>query len=343
MPIAAFAEFINGIDTSKLTPDQIHIIKAQQVIGSPEYQSNLEKWYSQIQAMPQVTIEQSQLKLDQLDGYIATKKSNQAINAEYLSIRNQQLPGPGASLFPEGSVDAARLDLLGNPSALESSGENNDFTLGPDGQVSASASGEAGVGFGDATQNVIGALGTCSIGAILGRLLASLISSIINLLLGFLTDTLFRAVVGPIDCIAQPFKLCIVDPDGNNIGTSQSLKTTGYGSPSPTGIPKILLSAPSLDSIMYCIVNEILTYITQATIKWINSGFNGNPVFVTNPQAFLTRLGDREAANFANELAGGVNQALNRGANGLAAGVAGAGYQILDDIRTPGLLGPINA
>lgn len=63
---------------------------------------------------------------------------------------------------------------------------------------------------------------------------------------------------------------------------------------------------PSLDSIGYCIVNAVIEYITQATIDWINSGFDGNPAFVDNPEQFFKDIGDIEAASFLQQVVQGA-------------------------------------
>lgn len=61
---------------------------------------------------------------------------------------------------------------------------------------------------------------------------------------------------------------------------------------------------PSLDSIGYCIINGVLEYLTQATIDWINSGFDGNPAFVDNPEKFFKDIGNIEAASFLQQVVG---------------------------------------
>lgn len=61
---------------------------------------------------------------------------------------------------------------------------------------------------------------------------------------------------------------------------------------------------PSLDSIGYCIINAVIAYITQATIDWINSGFDGNPAFVDNPEKFFGDLANVEAAGFLQQVVG---------------------------------------
>lgn len=47
---------------------------------------------------------------------------------------------------------------------------------------------------------------------------------------------------------------------------------------------------PSLDSIGYCLTNALIQYISDATIAWIDNGFEGNPVFVDDPEAFFKEI-----------------------------------------------------
>lgn len=65
----------------------------------------------------------------------------------------------------------------------------------------------------------------------------------------------------------------------------------------------------SLDSIAYCIVNSILEYIANSTIQWANSGFNGSPAFVQNPDRFFQGLADQQASQFISALA--YNTSIN--------------------------------
>ena len=44
---------------------------------------------------------------------------------------------------------------------------------------------------------------------------------------------------------------------------------------------------PGWDAIGYCLLNSIIQYISDATVDWINNGFNGNPVFVDDPSRIL--------------------------------------------------------
>jgi hypothetical protein len=61
----------------------------------------------------------------------------------------------------------------------------------------------------------------------------------------------------------------------------------------------------SWDAIGFCLINSIIEYIGTATVQWINSGFQGNPVFVENPEQFFADVADIEAGNFLGEISSG--------------------------------------
>lgn len=85
----------------------------------------------------------------------------------------------------------------------------------------------------------------------------------------------------------------------------KSLSTPAGSGGIASGISKNLFPAPSLDALAFCIGNELIHYITQSTIQWINSGFQGKPVFIENSDAFFNQMADREAGNFIQELMSG--------------------------------------
>lgn len=210
-------------------------------------------------------------------------------------------------------------------------------------------------GTGDLAQNVLTIAGTCSIGAILGRLISSTIGGAIQALAsylsGFITSIAKRLGVefitekatvvatGPMVPVNSPR---INDANKLSIAEQRQLtaKETGTANTDEisllggflTGLTNI-----SLDSIMFCVVNEIMNYITEATIQWINTGFKGNPVFVQNPGALMKGIADQEASNFVYSLSGGVQQAVNQGiysaADSLAAGVSNGAIQIFEPIK----------
>lgn len=48
-----------------------------------------------------------------------------------------------------------------------------------------------------------------------------------------------------------------------------------------------------LDNIAYMLAKVALREITSKTVNWINSGFNGNPAFISNPAEFFKDIGDQ--------------------------------------------------
>lgn len=61
----------------------------------------------------------------------------------------------------------------------------------------------------------------------------------------------------------------------------------------------------SWDNLGYCMVNSLIEAIGAATVNWINSGFEGNPVFVDDPQQFFADIADIEAGRFLGEISNG--------------------------------------
>jgi hypothetical protein len=53
-----------------------------------------------------------------------------------------------------------------------------------------------------------------------------------------------------------------------------------------------------LDPLAMMLAKIIIQDITASTVKWINSGFNGNPAFVQNPEQFFTNVGDQTASTY---------------------------------------------
>lgn len=59
-----------------------------------------------------------------------------------------------------------------------------------------------------------------------------------------------------------------------------------------------------LNGIAWAVAKTAVNSITQSVVRWINSGFNGSPAFVTDLEQHLTDLGDVVAGNFISGLAG---------------------------------------
>lgn len=147
-----------------------------------------------------------------------------------------------------------------------------------------SISSGAASGFGG--QN--GAIGTCLVGQTLASSISTAISSFLSQ--GIASIGLSALAVPTSDRVTQ---FNSAQTAANNI--AQTSKEVGI----PVfGVPLL----PSLDSIGYCLVNSLIEYISDSTIAWINSGFEGNPVFIDNFDQFFKNIADRELASFMNNL-----------------------------------------
>ncbi|MFA6269671.1 MAG: hypothetical protein WC657_00460 [Candidatus Paceibacterota bacterium] len=68
------------------------------------------------------------------------------------------------------------------------------------------------------------------------------------------------------------------------------------------GIPVIdytnITKEYGLDGVASMIVNTIIERMSKSVVNWINSGFQGSPAFITNPEAFYTDIGDKVAGQY---------------------------------------------
>ena len=93
------------------------------------------------------------------------------------------------------------------------------------------------------------------------------------------------SLFGGILSISQEVPIKELQYRGKEVGTSV------------LGVP-----TPSWDAIGFCLINIIIDYITEATIQWINGGFQGNPVFVEDPARFFRTIADYEAGAFIEQI-----------------------------------------
>lgn len=61
----------------------------------------------------------------------------------------------------------------------------------------------------------------------------------------------------------------------------------------------------SWDQVGWCMVNALIESIGAATVAWINGGFQGNPVFIEDPEMFFAQIADQQAGAFLAELSNG--------------------------------------
>lgn len=118
-----------------------------------------------------------------------------------------------------------------------------------------------------ATGGAVGDVTTCAVGNVLANILGGAIGSAIN--------SGISAVGG------------IVNQEVPVGEATVRAATTGL---TIRGIPV----TPSWDGVATCIVNAAIRYISDSTIAWIRSGFQGNPVFVDDPGQLFQDIADTE-------------------------------------------------
>jgi hypothetical protein len=140
-------------------------------------------------------------------------------------------------------------------------------------------------------QDVIEGVFVCGAGSVLAGIIAYGLTS----LLSTIGEAFGEQVVDKINPLAPsvPITQTGTPRIDSKYQTSKEVMVTFMGIP----------IAPSWDSIAWCIVNEILRYISEATIAWANNGFEGKPAFLENPERFFKELADMEAASFIEQIA----------------------------------------
>lgn len=178
--------------------------------------------------------------------------------------------------------------------------------------------------------SAIGGTATCSAGQILGRIVGSAVGQAV----GGITNSLKSSVASVLSDEVPTRDKDTRDNTAKGADNSAKVtnKLTGGGQASKSGILSGIsnaITSVSWDSILYCIVNEIMTYITQSTIQWIKSGFNGNPVFVENIGALFQNLAKNEKTAFTRELQAGFKNAQKIAVNG----VRDTAFQVAEPFR----------
>ncbi len=94
------------------------------------------------------------------------------------------------------------------------------------------------------------------------------------------------------------------DP-GNN-----ATAVAGWASMIPNTTANVIntVKEQGLDAIGYIIAKAVLSKMTASTVNWINTGFQGNPSFLTDPERFFGNIGDQVATQYLL----GANSPLNQ-------------------------------
>ncbi len=145
---------------------------------------------------------------------------------------------------------------------------------------------------------------SCSAATILGQVLASAISSALSELVNAVVKETVTTVVKSVvyDPVPVAEKLEQLDTVKRQLDYQKLSTHAEKGVPGPFGI----YINVSWDSIAWCVINAMIEYIANATIAWANSGFNGNPAFLENPERFFRDLADYQAGTIIRDIAYGA-------------------------------------
>lgn len=95
--------------------------------------------------------------------------------------------------------------------------------------------------------------------------------------------------------------------ESGSVGSSIKTETSARIGSSVDLFGLSIPTLPSWDAMAYCIVNTMIIYIADSTIEWVNTGFDGNPAFLNNPDQFFKDLANQEKVAFIQGIAYGVN------------------------------------
>lgn len=209
---------------------------------------------------------------------------------------NYGVPADSGTLLP--TIDGYT-PSPSNPGDGSSAGAGPGYTTaGPSYQtqydVSRGQSGtkSANTGTSSSTSN----FASCAIGASLGSQISAAIKAGSNSILAKIGTRYAKHKV------SSTVKVPVFDRAIQEENSEQN-KKLGSLQNKETGPSFFGITLPSLDSIGYCLINTMIVYISESTIRWINSGFKGNPAFIENFDQFFKDLASREISMFLGQIA----------------------------------------
>lgn len=150
-----------------------------------------------------------------------------------------------------------------------------------------------GAAGGASAGGVAGGAAQCAVGTLLGNILAT---SIRNAISNFIGGTVANAAVSiilprvPVEEKGQVGQHIVGDARAHSGSYTIGATYTGV----------------SWDAVAWCIVNAMIEQIANSTIAWANSGFNGKPAFIQNPDRFFKSIADKAAGSIIRDIAYGA-------------------------------------
>ncbi len=177
-----------------------------------------------------------------------------------------------------------------------------------------------------AGQSLATSAASCSVGSLLGNIVGGTLGAVLGSITGAAGDFLKDLGKDATSEYTNPSAYMRVKVEaptlntktdkGNQLTANQVQKEVDSSANNGSIWDGIVdsISAPGLDAIGFCIANEMIRYIADSTIAWINNGFEGSPVFVDNPEGYFNNIADREASAFIQSVAGKATEGAFGGA-----------------------------
>ncbi len=129
-----------------------------------------------------------------------------------------------------------------------------------------------------------------------GKLLSSLLS-------GILVCSFILTPISSTLAIQRAYAVSSYETNPVVVGgvakTSVESTMTAIQTSIQTGLMTSLqLKELTFDGIAFALINIVLKEMIRSTTRWVNSGFQGSPAFVTDLGGFLTNIADKVAGNF---------------------------------------------
>lgn len=218
---------------------------------------------------------------------------------------------PLGALAQTDSVGGNAAEATAQATSLQTSGAQKQGGTGTSSTTPANA----------AVGGLAAGVASCSVGALAGQMLAGTISKAVGSAFGLIKSGVTGAVSGvvtdkaasligqyvPVGAVGNT-EQHLISLDNNQANINKIYASTAASPGGWDGIATSftdLFSAPSLNAIGFCIGNEIIQYVTKSTINWINTGFKGSPVFITNTNEYFKGIQEQELGNFVNGVANG--------------------------------------
>lgn len=91
-----------------------------------------------------------------------------------------------------------------------------------------------------------------------------------------------------------------------------NLKTTSSSTHQEINSTKTTVKEFILDRIAVTTANILLNKLIKSTLNWVNSGFKGNPLYLSNPNQTFTNIQYQKATEVAKQLKGDIETGYNR-------------------------------